>query len=145
MVLTKTRNDLKRTTTTWNELQRARNNLKRPSATWHEIEQTRNDLKRPTTFRKWPQKTQPTTTWAYQQRAKKDARRPTTGRFWRTTRGNRFSCLIRFLPNIWLQSFENCFIENHGKRKTYELSKKKSNFDTDKTFRALTINPYYLS
>ena len=56
MVLTKTRNDLKRhemtynkQETTYNDLQRARNNLKRPKTS----------------------KTQPTMTWAYLQRAKK--------------------------------------------------------------------------
>ena len=28
--------------------------------------------------------------------------------------GKRFSYLIRFPPNTWLQSFEHCLTENHG-------------------------------
>ena len=77
-VLTKTRNDLKRPETIWNDLQRERNDLERPTTTyneqettWNNLQRARNDLKRPTTS-----KTQPTMTWTYLQWAKK--RRETT-------------------------------------------------------------------
>ena len=50
---------------------------------------------------------------------KKDTKSPTTSRFWDffTVWGNRFSSLKRFPPNIWLQSFKHCFMENHGENR----------------------------
>ena len=36
--------------------------------------------------------------------------------------GKRFSSLIRFLPNIWWQSFEHCFTENHGHSRASNIS-----------------------
>ena len=93
--------------TTWNNLQRL-------TASKNDLKRARNDLKRPITS-----KTQPTTVWTYQQRAKKDAKPPTTSRFWDyfTVLGNRSSSLTCFSTNIWLQSFENCFMENHGENR----------------------------
>ena len=110
VVLTKTRNDLKRLTT----------NRKRPETTYSDLQPARNNLKQPTTS-----KTQLTTTRTYLQQAKKDAKQPTTSRFWDyfTIWDNRFSSLERFQPNIWLQSFEHCcFTENHGENRAPNIS-----------------------
>ena len=100
--------------TTWKYLKRPTTNKKRPETTYNDLKRTtttRNDLKRTTTS-----KTRPTTTWTYQQRAKKDAKPPTTSRFWDyfTIWRNWFSSLTRFSSNTWLQSFEHCFMDNHG-------------------------------
>ena len=80
-----------------------------------------NYLQRATKYLKQPttSKIQPTMTWNYQKRAKKDAKPPMTRRFWDyfTIWGNRFSSLTRFPTNIWLQSFEHCFMENDGENK----------------------------
>ena len=111
--------------TTWNDLKQARNDLKQPTTTWkdlynkQDLQRARNNLKRPTTS-----KTQPTTTRTYLQQAKKDAKRPTTSRFWDyfTIWGNRFSSLTCFQPNIWLQSFEHCFMENYGENRAPNIS-----------------------
>ena len=121
--LQRTRNDLKRPTTnkkwpetTYNYLKRPRTNKKRPG---NDLKWARNDLKRPTTS-----KTQPTTTRTYLQQVKEGAKRPTTSRFWdySTIWGNRFSSLTRFQPNIWLQSFEHCFTENHDEKRAPNIS-----------------------
>ena len=122
-VLTKTRNNLKRPTTTykeqkttWNDLQRTRNDLKRPTTTYNEQETTWND---PQQVRHNLQRPEPTFN-----KKKQDAKRPTTSRFryyfeiW----GKRFSFLTRFPPNIWLQSFKHCFTENHGKNRASNIS-----------------------
>ena len=105
-VVIKTRNDLRRPTTIWNDLQRTRNDLQR----------ARYNLKRPITSN-----AQPTTIWTYQQRAKKkrNAKPRTKSRFrdYFTVLANRFSFLTCFPPNIWLQSFEHCFMENHGENR----------------------------
>ena len=107
-LLTKTRNDLKRPIT----------NKKQPGNGLQQ-QQARNNQKRPTTS-----KTLPTTSRIYLQRAKKDAKWPATSRFrdYFTIWGNRFSSLILFQPNIWLQSFEHCFIENHGENRAPNTS-----------------------
>ena len=129
LILTKTRNDLKRHKTTY---KRARNNLKRLETTWNDLQHW-NDLQRPEkTYNKQE------TTWNdlqqlrnNQQRPentcneqKKDAKRPTTSRFpdYFTIWGNRFSSLTCFYPNIWLQSFEHCFTENHGENRAPNIS-----------------------
>ena len=79
LVLTKTRNDLKRPTTskkrpetTWNDLQWARNDLKWPETTCNEQETTWNDLQRPTASKKRPEMTynEQETTWNDLQRAR---------------------------------------------------------------------------
>ena len=100
--------------TTWNNLQRARNNLKRPTTSKKQPETTYNEQE---------------TTWNNPLRVRhnlqgrehtyneqrKDAKRPTTSRFsdYFTIWGKRFSSLTFFSNNIWLQSFEHCFTENH--------------------------------
>ena len=63
-------------------------------------------------------------TWNYLQRAKKDAKRQATSRFsdYFTIWDKRFSFLIRFTPNIWLQSFEHCFTENDGHSRDSNIS-----------------------
>ena len=61
VVLTKTRNNLKRPEMTWNDLQRARNDLERPTMTYNVQE---------TTWSK-TSKTQPSMTWSYLQRTKR--------------------------------------------------------------------------
>ena len=125
LLFTKSRNDLKQPETTYNEQETTWNGLKRPTAsknrpettygeqetTWNDLQRARNNLKRPTTS-----KTQPTITSTYLQRAKKDVERQTTSRFsdYFTIWGKRFSSLTRFPPNIWFQSLELCFTENHG-------------------------------
>ena len=149
-VLTKMRKDLKRPKTTWNYLKRPTttyneqettwNNLQRPTTSkkWPEttyknlkrpatnrkhsgndLQRARNDLKQPTTSKK-----QPIMTWTYLQWAKKDAKRQATSRFsdYLTIWGDWFSSLIRFPPNIWLQSFEHCLTENHGHRRAWNIS-----------------------
>ena len=82
LVLTKTRNDLKRPTTskkrpetTWNNLQWARNDLKWPETTYNEQGTTRNYLKRPTTSKKRPE-----TTYNDLQRARDDLKWLTTSK-----------------------------------------------------------------
>ena len=57
IVLTKTRNDLKRPETTWNVLQRPKNDLKRPEKTYNEQEMTWNHLKQPIASNKQPEMT----------------------------------------------------------------------------------------
>ena len=88
-VLTKTRNDLRRPKTTWNDLQRARNDLKRPGTskkwlettyneqetTWNDLQQARNDLKWPTTSKK-----QPKMTWDNLQQERNDMKWPTVSK-----------------------------------------------------------------
>ena len=132
LVLTKTRNGLKRPETTyndlskhkatWNDLQRSTTSKKRHETTCNEQETTlsnlqraRNDLKQPTMS-----KAQLTMTWIYLKRAKK--RRETTNskqisRLW----DKRFSSLARFPPKIWLQYFEYCFTENHGENRASSI------------------------
>ena len=89
LVLTKTRNDLKRPTTskkrpetTWNNLQWARNDLerpttskKRPETTWNDLQRVRNDLKRPTTTYNEQE-----TTWNDLQRARNYLKWPTASK-----------------------------------------------------------------
>ena len=125
-VLTKPRNDLKqpKTTynekeTTWNDLrQQARNKQKPPKTTyneqqmtWNDLKQARNDLKQPATSK--------TTTYILQRpepthnEQKKDAKLPTASILWDyfTIWGNHFQ------SDIWFQSFEHCFTENHGENR----------------------------
>ena len=109
--------------TTWNDLQRTRNDMKRPTTSkkrpGNNLQLARNDLKRLAIS-----KTQPKTTRTYLQQAKKGPKRPATSRYWDyfTIWGNRFSSLTRFQPNIWLQSFEHCFTENHGENRARNIS-----------------------
>ena len=83
------------------------------------LQRARNDLKEPTTS-----KTQPIMTLTYLEQAKKDVKRRATSRFsdYFTIWDKRFSSLIRFPPNIWLQSFEHCFTENHGHCRASDIS-----------------------
>ena len=67
----KTRNDLKRPETIWNDLKRPTTSKKRPETTWNEQETTwndlqraRNDFKRPTTSKKQPEITWNNLEWA---------------------------------------------------------------------------------
>ena len=108
MVLTKTRNDLKRHEMTYNEQE----------TTYNDLQRARNDLKRPKTS-----KTQPTMTWAYLQRAKKRREMTKNKQIFRLlyNMGKRFFSLTRFPPNIWLQSFEHCFTENHDENKVLSI------------------------
>ena len=128
MVLTKTRNDLKRPTknkkrpeTTYNEQESTYNDLKRPimnkKQPGNDLQRARNNLQRPT-----KNKTQPTTTRTYLRQPKKGVKRPTTSRFYFTIWGNQFSSLTHFQPNIWLQSFEHCFTENQGENRAPNIS-----------------------
>ena len=102
--------------TTYKDLKRLATNKKRPG---NDLRITRNNLKQPTTS-----KIQPIMTWTYLQQAKKDAKRQATSRFWDyfTIWGKRFSSLIDFPSNIWLQSFEHCFTENHGHIRASNIS-----------------------
>ena len=134
-------NDLQPTTskkqpeTTWNNLQQPTTSKKQPETTWNNLQQARNDLQR------WPgsnlqqatndlkqpttSKTQPIMTWTYLQWAKKkDTKQQTTSRVsdYFTIWGKWFSSLIHFPPNIWLQSFEHCFTENHGHSSASNIS-----------------------
>ena len=124
-----TYNDLQRAT---NDLERARNGLKQPTTSKKRPETTYNELKRPTTtYNKqettWndPQRVRHNLQWpehTYNEQ-RKDAKRPTTSRFsdyfmiW----SKWFSSPTRFLPNIWLQSFEHCFMENHGENRASSI------------------------
>ena len=78
---------------------------------------TWNDLKRPTTSKKKSEmtynqeetsKTQPTMTWKCLQQAKKRRKTTNNKQILRLFYNNNFP------PNIWFQSFEHCFTENHG-------------------------------
>ena len=102
--------------TTWNNLQRAKNDLKRPTTTYNKQETAWNDPQRVRHNLQWPEPTY------HEQR--KDAKWPTTSRFsdYFTIWGKRFSSLTRFPPNIWLQSFEYCFTENHGQSRASRIS-----------------------
>ena len=91
-VLTKTRNDLKRPQTTYNDLQQARNDLKRPRTIYNEQETTWNNLQRPTTSKKRPETTynEQETIWNDLQRARNNMKWPT--RTWKDlqrTKNNR--------------------------------------------------------
>ena len=99
------RNDLKRPTTS----------KKRPETTYNEQETTWSNPKRVRHYLQWPEHT-------YNEQ-RKDAKRLTTSRFWDyfTIWGKRFSSLSRFPPNIWLQSFEHCFTENHGENRASNI------------------------
>ena len=110
-VLTKTRNDLKRPETTYNDLQRARNNMKWPETTYSKQDTTWNDPQQVRHNLQWPEHTY--------NKQRKDAKRSTTSRFWDyfTIWDSRFFSLTRFPPNIWLQSFEHCFTETHGEKR----------------------------
>ena len=76
---------------TWNEPQWVRHNLQWPECTYNE--------------------------------QRKDAKQPTASSFadYFTIWGQWFSSLTRFPPNIWLQSFEHCFTENHGQNSVKHL------------------------
>ena len=114
-----TYNDLQQAKKTWNNLQRpeatykkqetARNDLKRSERTYSEQEMTCNDLTLLTTSNKT---------------IYKDLKRPTTSRFWDyyTILSNLFSSLTRFLPKIWLQWLEDCFMENHDENRAPNIS-----------------------
>ena len=118
---TKTKNNLNRPETTWN-------NLQRPTTTCNEQETTWNYLQRSGTSKRWPGTTykEQETTWVDPQRVRhnlqwpeytcneqrKDAKQPTASRFsgYFTIWGKRFCSLKRFPSNIWLQSFESWWI-----------------------------------
>ena len=95
--------------TTWNDLQWARNNMEWPTRTWKDFQWTRNDLE---------------TTYNGQEMKKKDAKWQATSRFsdYFTIWGKQFSPVIHFPSNIWLQSFEPCFTENHGHSRALNIS-----------------------
>ena len=142
MVLTKMRNHLKRPTTckkrsettynkqetTWSDLQQHSTSKKRPETTY-------NDLKRPITNKKRPKK-RPTTSKKRTETTYNDPNLPTTSKekMWNDQQqadfdfdyfiiwGNRFSSLTRFILNIWLQSFEHFFTENHGENRAPNIS-----------------------
>ena len=116
--------DKKRLKTTYSDLQQARNNLQRPATTWKNIYQTKNNLETiyneqettcndPKRVRHNLQLPKPTYS-KQRKKKKKEAKRPTTN--------NRFSSLTRFQPNIWSQSSENCFTENHGQSRAPNIS-----------------------
>ena len=94
--------------TAWNDLKRSETTYKEQETTWNDPQRVRHNLQ-------WPEHT-------YNEQ-RKDAKRPTTSRFWDyfTIWGNRFSSLTRFQPNIWLQSFEHCFTENHGENRASSI------------------------
>ena len=73
-VLTKTRNDLKRPTTS---KEQSKTSKKRPETKWNDLQRARNDLKRPTTSKKRPETTynKQETTWNDLQRARNDLKR----------------------------------------------------------------------
>ena len=115
-------NDLKQSTTTyneqettWNDLQRSTTSKKRPETTYHELETTWNNLQRVRHNLQWPEHT-------YNEQ-RKDAKRPTASRFsgYFTIWGKRFSHLTRFPPNIWLKSFKYCFTENHSENRASSI------------------------
>ena len=94
-----------------------RNDLKRPETTYNEQETTWNDPQRVRNNLQWPE---PTNNERKKNKNKnKNEKRPTTSRFWDyfTIWGNRFSSLTHFPSNIWLQSFEHCFMANHGENR----------------------------
>ena len=117
---------------TWNDLKRSETTYKEQETTW-------NDLQRPTTSRKQSETTYNVqeTTWNDPQRVRnnlqwpehtyneqrKDAKRTRRSRFsdYFTIWGKQFSSLTRFPPNIWLQSFEYCFMENHGENRASSI------------------------
>ena len=101
--------------TTWNNMKRPTTSTKRPDTTYNDLERARNDLKRVRHNLQWPEH-------SYNEQ-RKDAKRPTTSRFsdyfiiW----SKWFSSPTRFLANIWLQSFEHCFMENHGENRASSI------------------------
>ena len=108
LVLTKTRNDLKRP-------ERLTTSKKRPKTTYNEQETTWNDPQRVRHNLQWPEHNY--------SKQKKDVKRPTTSRFsdYFTIWAKRFSSLTRFPPNIWLHSFKHCFTENHGENRASSI------------------------
>ena len=110
-VLIKTWNDLKRPATTYSNLKRPTTSKKRPETTCNDVQQSE------TTYNEQE------TTWNDPQRVRhnlqRDTKQPTTNRFWDcfTVWGNLFSSLTRLPANIWLQSFEHCFMENHSENR----------------------------
>ena len=111
-------NDLKQPETTWNKLQRARNNLKQPETTYNDREKTWNNinnLKRPTRSKK-----QHTMTWnIYYNKQTKKPKSTYNKQILKLfcNISSLLSSLTSFLPNIWLQSFEHCFMENHDENR----------------------------
>ena len=83
--------------------------------TYNEQETTWNDPHRVRHNLQWPEHTY--------NKQRKDAKRPTTSRFldYFTIWGKRFSPLTLFPPNIWLQSLEHCFMENHGENRASSI------------------------
>ena len=145
--------------TTWNDLKWPETTYSEQETTWNDLQWAINDLKRPTTS-----KTQPTTIWTYQQRAKRDAKPLTTSRFldYFTVWSNRFSSLTRFPPNIhnhsstasWrimvkierqtfvyynVNQFDTHKFTFARQKSTLWIKQKKSNFDINKTLRALKM------
>ena len=96
-------------------MKRPTTSKKRPTTTYNEQETTWNDPKRVRHNLQWPEHT-------YNE-PRKDAKWPTTSRFsdYFTIWGKRFFSLTRFPPNIWLQSFEHCFTENHDENKVLSI------------------------
>ena len=110
-VLTKTPNDLQRHESTLNDLQWGRNNQKHRATSKKLPEMTCNDLRRVITSLK-----RPTTTYNQQ---RNNLKQPTASSVWHyfTIWDIPFSSFTIFPPNIWLQSFEHCFTENHDENR----------------------------
>ena len=117
---------------TWNNLQQARNSLKQPTTsmkwpettynkqetTWNDLQWARNDLKWSTTS-----KTQPTVTSTYLQQAKKKMQIDQQQADFQIILQYRANgSLLSFPPNIWLQSFKHCFMENHDENRVSSIS-----------------------
>ena len=112
-VLTKTRKDLKRSTTTfneqkttWNDLQRSTMSKKRPETTYNKQETAWNNPQRVRHNLQWPEH-------SYNEQ-RKDAKRPTARRFsgYFTIWGKRFSslsCVKRQLPCVFFTGYKIYF------------------------------------
>ena len=89
---------------------------KRPTTTYREQETTWNNPQWIRHNLQWPEHTY--------NKQRKDAKQPTTSRFsdhfvlW----GKRFSSLTRFPLNIWLQSFEHFFMDDHGENRAWGVN-----------------------
>ena len=160
LVLTKTRYNLKRSETTWNDLQRPTTSKKRPETTHNEKNTTYNDPNLPTTSKKKMRKDQ--------QQADFEIilQYGAIGSLLWHVFSTPFGCnhsniaLLRIIVKMERQTFPHYhmyllrdtkftgYVENHfdtrkltfvKEQSTLRIKQKKSNFDTDTTFRALKV------
>ena len=144
---------------TWNDPQRVRHNLQRPKPTYNE---QKKEAKQPTTTRIWDYFTwgnrfssltrfQP---WNDLQRARNALKRPTTSKKQPETMEVEHQTFLYYhmylLPEIKFTGYVANFFDTRKwtftrQKSTLWIKQKKSNFDIDKTFRALKMSTWSFS